>query len=209
MPELLTYLTSFESLTTLALSGVEDFGFSALVIGVFLLGETIIITALILTQQGVLTLGDVIVAAAIGTLLADLWWFIIGRYHPQNIVPERIRRSVLGPTNDTLTSLIRGRYFLALLCLRFFIGTRLMIILYLSRQPISGIRFLLYDLFGTILYLAIFAGIGLLLGQAVAEVFPAYKLTSGIVAGILVVTLIVIVTRNIRRKLHIESQFDI
>ncbi|MCA9354356.1 MAG: hypothetical protein KC877_02450 [Candidatus Kaiserbacteria bacterium] len=205
MSELYSYLTSFESATNLFFTAIQNHGLLAVLMGVFLLGETVIITSLILTQQGVLDLSEVIVASTIGSLLADLFWFVIGRYHPQNLIPKSIRENVFGPTSNVLTSLIRGRYFLALLFLQFFIGTRLMIILYLSRQKISPLRFAIYDCTGTFIYLIVFSILGLYLGQTINEVLPTYKLTTSIITGILVITLITIVSRNMMRKLKLEQ----
>lgn len=196
MTELYTYLTSFESGTVFLLSALQDFGLIALVISVFLLGEFVIVTALILTQQGVLSVFDVVIASLIGTLLADAFWFGVGRHRPQRFTPPILKRYFLQPTNDLLDRIILGRYFIALLIFSFFIGTRLMILLYLSQKPISWLRFIVYDAIGTLLYILVFSGLGIFLGQAIRDVFPVYKSIGSIVFGVLIVVLISILSRQ-------------
>lgn len=190
-------LHTIESITELLVNAVTSYGIFGLGVGVFLLGEVVIVTALILSQQGTFALSNVIIAATIGSLLADLFWFTVGRHFPTKLMPSFLQDYFLAPANQALDSIIRNHYFIALLFFSFFIGTRLIVLLYLSRKPLSWPRFILYDAIGTFFYLIVFSLIGIALGQAIHELLPAYKLVSSILVGLLLIIIISVISRRL------------
>lgn len=208
MESLTAHLSFFESTTGTLISSIDQYGILALSAAVFLLGEAAIIVAIILTKQSVLDFNQVILAATIGTLAADFFWFTMGRYFPRRYIPAALRERLLSPTNELITRLVRGHRFLPLLLLRFFIGTRLVFILYLARNQIHWVRFLLYDLIGTVVYLTIIVLIGIQLGDTVAEVAPKFQLITSVLSGLLLFMLLSMITRQIVTKLSQSRASD-
>jgi membrane protein DedA with SNARE-associated domain len=206
MEELIEHLSSIEQLTNLLIVSIGQVGLIALVLTVFLLGETAILIAVLLTQQGILRWEEVLIAATIGTLAADIFWFTIGRYHPSSLVPKTMRKYIVKRTSTALTRIIGTRLFLAMLLLRFFIGTRLIIILYVSRYRISWVRFLLYDLVGTFIYIMIFTIAGTFLGQAIHDLFPSYQTIVSILSAVLLISIFSYSTKQVVRSHFLDEK---
>jgi membrane protein DedA with SNARE-associated domain len=185
---------------------ITDYGFVAVLVSVFFLGEYAIIIAFILVQQGHLPFSDAVTASTIATLSADTFWFSVGRYFPVTYVPSKLQHYLLIPTNDFITRLIKNNFFVPIVLLRFFIGTRLVMILYLSRAAISWKRFLFYDLIGTVIYLLFFALLGIFLGELTEAFLPEFKLVGSILSGVLVIMIISIVMKNIMKKINTPTQ---
>ena len=204
----LHYLLAAESATQFLIAAIEYYGLAALSFGVFLLGEAVIIIALLLTQQGVLSVEGVLIAATIGTLLADVFWFTIGRYYPAKAVPPVLRQKLVQPTDALFEKLIHGRLFLSLLLLRFFIGTRLMIILHVSRGRISWLRFLLYDFLGTVIYILVLAIIGIHLGRTIHNALPAFQMLTSVLSGLLIIIIISAVARQVLLRTNQTKQVE-
>jgi len=182
-PELLNY-----SLDHLGL-----FGFS---VCVFLFGEIIIIFGLPFLLQINFSLPEIIIAAIFGTIMADIFWFVLSRYFPQKALPDWLRSKLLTPVNSTLTHIIKDRILLSLIFLKFLIGIRLISILYIARQKITFAKFLLSDLFGTTVYMCLLTTLVISLNKATALALPAFQAVSNIISGLIILLIASIITRN-------------
>ena len=63
---------------------VVRFGLPALFVGAGLEGETVVIAGGLLAHQGLVPLGGVMAAAALGSFVADQTWFAIGRHYREH-----------------------------------------------------------------------------------------------------------------------------
>ncbi len=147
----------------------------AIFIAVLSVGEVAILTAFILAGQGMFSPLSVVMISGAATLVADLFWFTAGRYFPQRIVPGILHRAMLGPLSEFIGTITRDKIFLSILFLKFFIGTRIAVILYLSRQTLSLVRFTIYDIFGVFFYILVLGIMGYYVGNWIATVIPAYR----------------------------------
>lgn len=197
MREFFLQLSTFDVQGALMLSSLGDMSFLAVFLAVFFFGETAIIIALILSQQGVFDLSYVFVSAVLGQLCADAFWFLVGRYFPQRFLPDRVRDMVMHPVRNALTLITKDRIFLSIFFLKFFIGVRLAIVLYLAHYPITFVRFFIYNVLGTLLYMIILSAIGVLFGSMLKSVLPAFHLVTSVVSGIVLILLISFAAKRI------------
>jgi membrane protein DedA with SNARE-associated domain len=203
MPE---FLTSFSTLGVVGgdlISSLGQYGAPAIFFSVLFMGETAVLISLLLTQQGVLQLTDVLFFSTIATLSADMFWFLVGRYFPKNIIPVKIDNNIFKPTISFLEGITKNRIFLSILFLKFFIGTRLIFLLFLGRQPISLIRFFLYNVIGTLVYMMVLTIIGVGFGHLINDIFPAYRIVTSIIVGVLFVVLVSRIIKSfIKHRTH-------
>lgn len=204
MRDFFIQLSTFDVQGALILASLGDFGVLAVFLAVFFFGETAIIIALLLTQQGVSDLATVFVGAVLGQLCADVFWFILGRYFPQRFLPDRVRSMVMHPVRNALTQITKDRIFFSIFFLKFFIGVRLAIVLYLAHYPITFLRFFVYNVLGTLLYMIVLSAIGVLFGSMLKSILPAFHLVTSIISGIVLIMLISFVAKRIYA--HVEER---
>ncbi|MCA9358985.1 VTT domain-containing protein [Candidatus Kaiserbacteria bacterium] len=197
MQNFIHYVTSFDSATSLLVASIEQYGIVVQSIAVFLFGEAAVIISLLLTQQGLVGLKEIFIASMIGSLAADIFWFFIGRYYPQQTIPESLKRKLLHPVNDVFTNFINNRIFLSLIFLKFFFGVRLIIILYFARHSISWGKFLVYNFFGTLIYMFVLTVLCVFLGKFINNFLPTFHALTSVLSGILIIVLLSMLTKHL------------
>ena len=179
MDEIISQLSTFDIYGAFLLASVGEFAFITIFIAVLCFGEGAILIGLLLSQQGVFQLEGVIVAATLGAITADLFWFLMGRYYPERLIPNAFRRIIARPIGDALARVIKNKIFLAIFFLKFFMWVRLAIIVYLAQQPLTFIRFFLYDILGTLLYITVLTGIAVVFGSLIGTFSILTTILSG------------------------------
>lgn len=150
-------------------SGLSDFDFVNAFTAVFFLGESALIALVIAARQGLLELPIVVIAAIFATFMADLFWLLVGRYTPQDKLPQKLKKKVLGPINTLLAKLVDKNLFLTLVCLKFLITIRLPLLLHLSKYKVSWFRLLTYNLFGTLFFVTTLTFVAIRLETFITE----------------------------------------
>ena len=143
----------------------------------------------------------VFVFATLGTLAADTFWFIVGRFFPKKMIPSFVKRTVFDSAYSFFKTCTKDRFFLSLLFLKFFIGVRLAIILYTAQQKISFPRFVIYDILGTIIYMVLITGLSFGFGKAIQKVLPSYHITVSVLVGVLLVFFVSHMAREVYKTL--------
>jgi membrane protein DedA with SNARE-associated domain len=179
MDEIFTQLSTLDVHGAFLLASVGKYAFITIFIAVLCFGEGAILIALLLSQQGVFQLEGAIVASVLGYIMADLFWFLVGRYFPARLIPHSFRRIIARPLSEALARVIKDKIFIAVFFLKFFMWVRLAIIVYLAQQPLSFIRFLAYDIIGTIIYVAILTGIAVMFGSLIGTFSIITTILSG------------------------------
>lgn len=179
-----------DSATGMLVAVIDQYGFLAMAVVTFFMGETVILVAILLALRGSLSLEEVFAGAILGTITADLFWFVVGRYFPQRVIPKSVSKHILGPAHSFFSVITRDKVFLPLFFLKFLIGIRLAIIFYYSRQSISLVRFFIYDFFGTIFYIVVLTGIGVVFSKFIVNVFPVFHTLTSVFSGVVIVLLI-------------------
>ncbi len=195
------FSTAQEFATSLTIL-LATYGGFAVFVSVFLTGETAIFIAFMLAEQGTLPFELVFISATLATLLADLFWFTAGRYFPERWLPARLKHSLVMPLEKVFTDLFRGQQFLPILLLKFFIGTRIVVLIYFARQKISLLRFFIYNTLSIVFFLTVLAILGIIFGRVIEVAVPAYKTFATIFTSILVV---VVVSQLVRARLREEK----
>lgn len=147
---------------------VQTYQVLAVLIGTFLLGETVVLAAAFLSGGGLFSPLVVFVAAFAGTMAADMTWFAVGRYyaarHQEKYLALRAKYPSVFRFVDRLTR--TTPLWQALMAIKFVYGTRILFILYVSVNRLAGPwRFLMLDLAAVALWLTPLVVLGYLLGK--------------------------------------------
>ncbi|HCB35532.1 MAG: hypothetical protein A2W52_00190 [Candidatus Taylorbacteria bacterium RIFCSPHIGHO2_02_49_25] len=156
--------------TTLAI--LFAYKFPALFFGGFFLGETVIIPAAFLAGQNILSLSEVFWLTFLGTVSADVLWFLVGPFlwkvaHRFETISTK-SEAVL----KRLDELYANQPFRALLVSKFVFGTRFLTVIYLSFERVSALRFLVMNFLSTLLWLTTIAALGWLAGESIINLLP-------------------------------------
>ncbi|MBI4121861.1 MAG: VTT domain-containing protein [Parcubacteria group bacterium] len=143
--------------------------------GAFFFGESVIMGAAFLAAQGVWSLSNVFWFSLVGTVASDLIWFFFG--HRIFAFFGRWQKSK-NKYDLMLVKLERRagkRPFLVLLFIKFFYGTRVLTIMYLSVRKIGFKNFIIFDILGTIIWLVVIIALGWFAGSGVDNIIPIFS----------------------------------
>jgi len=143
---------------------IAHYGLITIGIGAVIEGETVVATGGLLAHQGLLPLGGVITAAAIGTCIADQGLFFLGRYHRDSRI---VRRLSAAPGFARAMVLVERYPSTFVLMFRFLWGLRTVSPIALGTTRIAWGRFVLLNIIAAI-------------GWAIIVSFAGYLLSSGL-----------------------------
>ncbi|MDO8624363.1 MAG: hypothetical protein Q7R54_03345 [bacterium] len=179
---------------------IEAYGYWFVYLGTVFFGEIIILTSFILSGQGFFDAGLVFILSILGTLTADLFWYITGR-----LSLHVFKGTIQEPPTHTLSRLLHaltGRYLLlTLLGSKFIIGGRLITILYVARAKASFPLIALFDVLGVTLFIATLALVGWASGKGVNLFFPHHPIIASVGVLFFVVAVVWVSERFLRKKL--------
>lgn len=202
MFDLLTTIGGTESLLDL----FNLYGEGIVFVAVFLSGEAAVLASFMLAEQGSLTVRAVFIMATLATVVADMFWFCVGRYFPTSLIPKKLKRSSTSSTAKFLDNVLGKNLFLTVLGMKFVVGMRTVVILYCARKPITVVRFVIYDIVGAALFVGILALVGLVFTRMFMNLVPDYGGVN-ILAGVLAAVLVVYVVKAlIGRRLRMLQQ---
>ncbi len=158
--------------------------------GSVIFGDTVILSAGYLAGQGTWEFWTVFIAALLGTMVADTIWFYCGAVGLRWTHRWRTVKHKHDALVDAIKKHTGSRPFLVLLVIKFFYGTRILTIIYLSMVKVRFWTFIFYDLIGTAVWLVMMVGIGWLAGKGIANVLPAVKSVEYVLGGIVVLALL-------------------
>jgi membrane protein DedA with SNARE-associated domain len=176
----------------------------ALFVGAFFFGETVILAAALLAQQGWWNMSTVFVVSFIATVVSDAVWFWLGTtFFFKKKWFDKYEKKYKGIV-DVLDRKVGHRPYLSLLVIKFLYGTRIITILYLAVKDLSFWKFILFDTIGTLVWLVAMLAIGWFAGNGIASMglFGSItKLLSALVVCILVYRWIEVwITKNVTKK---------
>lgn len=165
---------------------VVTYGYSALLAGALLEGETIVIIAGILAHSGYLQLPWVIGIAFCGAFCADQFVFQVGKHRGKRFLEKRPHWE---PRIDRVRRFLVGYKIVAVLGYRFIYGMRTITPIVIGASGFATRQFVLLNLCSTFLWAVVVASAGYFFGNVVEAVlrdFRRYEL-----AVILVITAVV------------------
>ena len=124
-------------------------------VGSFFFGETVILTAAVLTFKLGWSITAICAAAFLGTITSDFIWYGLGK---KILKRSEARNSGLyikyKKHFDTVNRMVPSkRPFMVLLYFKFLYGTRIVTLLYLSMHKISLKKLVIFETIGTALWL--------------------------------------------------------
>jgi membrane protein DedA with SNARE-associated domain len=124
-------------------------------------GELAVLGLAFLAGQGFFPLPPVVVGSFLGMLALDAFWFAVPRSRWGERLKTKMRVSPYYQTIETrIEKLTHRSDILVLFVSKVLIGTRILILAYLSIRSISFWRFLLYDFAATALWAIILGALG-------------------------------------------------
>jgi membrane protein DedA with SNARE-associated domain len=177
---------------------ITAYGYPALLVGVSLEGETIVIIAGFLAHQGYLRLPMVTLIAFVGAFAADQFFFQVGRRKGVSFLAKRPKWD---PRIDRVRRFLVGYQVIAILGYRFMYGLRTITPIVIGASGFDTRRFMLLNLCSTALWAAAVSTGGYFFGQMVEVVLKdvrRYELAAIIV--IAAVACAVWLFRHRRRK---------
>ncbi len=158
-------------------------------------GEVSIIVLAFLSAQGVISLLFLVILSFLAIFLADAIWFFLGRTAvAQRIISHRH----ISPTSTIIFEAVRrvskGNHLVALVLAKLMPGTRILMIMYMSKSDLVFRKFVLYNAVATLFWLFIVISIGFISGAGytyLAEIFKNLYLSVGFVflVAIIIITI--------------------
>ena len=176
---------------------IDSYGYLAVFIGTFLEGETVLATAGLAAQRGLLDLHLVILVALTGGFLGDQTFFYLGRFYGKRILA---RFPSLGARAQRLDEMLHRHHVPLIVGVRFMYGFRIVGPLVLGSGRVSGKTFFVCNLLGACMWAVLVAGAGYFFGEALELVLADMKYLEIALAVLLVVIGAAIWSRTRRKQ---------
>ena len=186
------------------------FKYIIIFLGVAFLGELALFTAGFLAAQGVISLSILAILSFFGVLLADILWFLIGKTTTaEKIISHRYTYATISIILQALDRISGGNRFFAVILAKFVIGTRIVLILYVSKTNLEFKRFVRYDIVAVFLWLLIVIGIGYISGLGFSYISSILRNVYAGIGFVILILLIVIIAQIWIKRAFIEKEKDI
>jgi len=154
-------------------------------------GELAIISLSFLAAQNIFPLASFFIIGFFGTLSADTIWFLLGKTRTAGkIIDHRYATYTISVIMEAIRKISQGNHLLAFIFAKFLVGTRIVVILYVSKTNIAFKSFIFNDMVAILIWLTTLTSIGFLSGLGFAYIS---KILKSVYAGIGFVVLILLV----------------
>ena len=164
-------------------------------LGAAFVGELALFTLGFLTAQGILSIFPLIIFSFLGVLASDILWFLLGKTAVVGkMISHRYTYATVSIISKAIDRTSKGNRFVAVVLAKFLIGTRILLIIYLSKTNLEFKRFVYYDAMAIFFWLIVIIPIGVIAGHGftiLAEVFHNLYLAIGFILFILLIIVIV------------------
>jgi membrane protein DedA with SNARE-associated domain len=169
---------SFESLIT-------EYGFLALIIGLLLEGETVLLIAGFLVGRGYFSFHHVVLLAFFVTLAADQGYFWLGYKHGDALLR---RFPSLTPAVERASTLFHRYHSYFIFGFRFFYGLRTVTPILIGMSRFSPVRYATVNVIAVAVWAVLTTGLGLVFGKAIAGMIEdLHRYEFLLVAGLFVI----------------------
>ena len=179
---------------------VARFGGVAVFVGALLEGETVVLLAAVMVQQGLLDFQSVLPAAALGAFTGDQFFFHLGRHHGSRLFTKhpvwrrRVRRAV---------ALLERRRKWVILFYRFFYGMRAVIPFLLGSGSCGTWGFTLLSGISAVVWAAILGAGGYWFGDLFQHLLRQGRhIQQGLLGAFILLILLIAGLRWWKRKRH-------
>jgi membrane protein DedA with SNARE-associated domain len=178
---------------------ISRFGYPALVLGLLLEGETVLVLAAFMARRGYLELSWVIMIGFLVTFASDQFFFWLGRLHGAQLLERRPawKRGV-----EKAKSLLGRNMALLFITFRFMYGLRTVLPLAFGMSKLNPRRFAVLNFIGALLWAVLFGMAGYLFGQLMESILAdvgRYEVWIGLAAAAIGIG-VWLIGRRISRK---------
>jgi membrane protein DedA with SNARE-associated domain len=170
-------------------SFIDTYGYLAVLVGTLLEGETILVLGGFAAHRGYLHLPWVMLAAFIGSLLGDQFFFFLGRWHSQAVLARRPSWKVRVEKAQKLIDRFRTPFILVF---RFLYGLRTVSPFVIGMGSVPAARFILLNAVGALVWAVTVGAGGYLFGEALEIMIGNIKRYEKIVLVVIAVIGLVI-----------------
>lgn len=150
---------------------LASYQFLFIVAGSFLFGETVIITAAFLSVKMGWSPLSVFFFSLLGTITSDSCWFMVGKYFSDSVKKSKFWKNKY-PKKRNLVRKIVVNPKTALFYYKFLYGFRVLSILYVAGMGMPTTNFVLFNSFGTFIWLIVIISIGWFAGRGIFNLLP-------------------------------------
>ena len=158
-------------------------------------GELALFAVAFLGAQGILQVFPLIVFSFLGAFSADILWFSLGKTTlAGKIISHRYTSPAIAVIAEAINRVSRGSRLAALILAKFLVGTRIVIIMYVSKTDLGLKKFARYDAVAVLAWLLVVIPIGFISGLGftyLAEFFHNLYIEIGIILLILFIVVII------------------
>ena len=151
---------------------VAQFGYPALIIGLLVEGETMLVLGAFMAHRGYLDLPLVILIGCIVSFASDQFFFWMGRLKGNQFLDNR---PTWKPHVEKAKSLLGWNTTLLFLGIRFMYGLRTVLPFMIGMAKLDPKKFVVLNLIGAFLWALTFGLAGHLIGQLMAAIFEDVK----------------------------------
>jgi membrane protein DedA with SNARE-associated domain len=155
------------------------------------LGEIGLFIVSFLAAERIFSLAPLIIFAYLGVLSFDLLWFYIGQTKlTKNIISHRYAHKPVSLIVAAIDKISKGNRLTAIVFAKFLVGTRVVLIMYVSKNKIEVLKFIQYNTIATFLWMLIVAPIGFVAGLGftyLSRVFDNIYAAIGFILLVLVI----------------------
>lgn len=183
------------------LQALQEHWIVATCVGALVAGENGILIAFLFVQSQPAFSGGVILAAYGATLAADLSWYWVGRYGIRRFQSKKKMREVQ-KIEPAWEHFFDRHILLSLLCIKFLVGLRVILTLYLAKKiPLK--RYLIWDSLGIWLFLGVLWGVARLVHQGTEGALETYQVIIRVLVALGALALLSrLVGYFLQRRLH-------
>lgn len=178
--------------------------------GSLLGGEFALFILGFLAAQNVVSILPVIVLSFFATFFPNTLWFIIGKTKTiSRVILSRYASATTSIITQAVNKISRENHFLALIVIKFIIGTPFMLIMYVNRTGLKFKQFLFYETPAIFLSLFVILSIGFIAGLGftyLSDVFNNLYVSIGFI--LLIIVFIIIVQLWIKKRFTQNSNAD-
>lgn len=175
-------------------------------LGALLGGEETILVVSFFAGQGIFSVKTVLIFSYIGTMVSDWIWFYIGykgfgkKMESRSGFQKNLRR-----VERVIEKITKDNHFMTLLLTKFLYGTRIITIIYLSREKLKFWEYTKLNSIVSLFWLVIIVPMGALAGRGSYNFINIFKDTQKTLLLILIAVIILYIIRLLINKLILKK----
>jgi membrane protein DedA with SNARE-associated domain len=175
--------------------------------GTALGGEIFLVAFAFLSAQGLISLYTLVPLSFLGTTFADTSWFLLSRTKiVSRLFEHRYATPAVTMITTTISRISKGSHFLALVFAKFLYGTRIITIIYVSKTHLSLKKFLHYNTYAVLFWVAAVIPIGYASGLGYTYISHFFQnLYASITFAVLVLIFIILFQRWLKNRISREK----